>query len=87
MDENETKYEYFSWAIGMIDKREVSWEDTKDPEACNAGKASVSRDPECTPFQWDETKNASKITQLFNYIKAVPFFYVKSHSGSNLFII
>ncbi|XP_024867549.1 maltase 1-like [Temnothorax curvispinosus] len=47
--------------IGMVDKRDISWEDTKDPQACNAGQAqynSVSRDPERTPFQWDATKNA-----------------------------
>ncbi|XP_029679953.1 maltase 1-like, partial [Formica exsecta] len=47
--------------IGMVDKTDISWANTQDPEACNAGKdhyASVSRDPERTPFQWDATKNA-----------------------------
>ncbi|XP_071628959.1 maltase 1-like isoform X1 [Temnothorax longispinosus] len=47
--------------IGMVDKRDISWEDTKDPQACLAGQAqylSVTRDPERTPFQWDATKNA-----------------------------
>lgn len=49
--------------IGMVDKRDISWEDTQDPQACNAGKEQykkVSRDPERTPFQWDATKNAGK---------------------------
>ncbi|XP_020278781.1 maltase 1-like [Pseudomyrmex gracilis] len=47
--------------IGMLDKRDISWEDTKDPQACNAGKdkyQSQSRDPNRTPFQWDGTINA-----------------------------
>ncbi|KAL6264517.1 hypothetical protein P5V15_004625 [Pogonomyrmex californicus] len=47
--------------IGMVDKRDISWNDTKDPQACNAGQAqymNVSRDPERTPFQWDATRNA-----------------------------
>ncbi|GAB1869739.1 alpha-glucosidase [Camponotus japonicus] len=47
--------------IGMLDKRDISWEDTQDPQACNAGKdkyRSLSRDPNRTPFQWDATKNA-----------------------------
>ncbi|XP_072743584.1 maltase 1-like [Anoplolepis gracilipes] len=47
--------------IGMLDKRDISWEDTQDPQACNAGKdkyQSRSRDPNRTPFQWDATKNA-----------------------------
>lgn len=57
--------------IGMVDKRDISWEGTKDPQACNAGKATyanVSRDPERTPFQWDATKNAGKIAQLLHYV-------------------
>jgi len=47
--------------IGMVDKRDISWEDTQDPQACNAGKehyAAASRDPERTPFQWNAEKNA-----------------------------
>lgn len=47
--------------IGMLDKRDISWEDTQDPQACNAGKdkyQNQSRDPNRTPFQWDATKNA-----------------------------
>ncbi|XP_043493243.1 maltase 1-like [Polistes fuscatus] len=51
---------YYGEEIGMVDKRDISWEDTKDPQACNAGKdkyQSQSRDPNRTPFQWDKSKN------------------------------
>lgn len=50
--------------IGMLDKSDISWEDTQDPQACNAGRdkyQSRSRDPNRTPFQWDATKNAGKL--------------------------
>ncbi|KAM7353268.1 maltase 2-like isoform 2-T2 [Cochliomyia hominivorax] len=47
--------------IGMEDFRDISWEDTVDPPARNAGPDNykkVSRDPERTPFQWNSEKNA-----------------------------
>ncbi|GAB0089228.1 Maltase A2 [Sergentomyia squamirostris] len=47
--------------IGMEDYREISWEGTKDPAACNTNPTTFmkfSRDPERTPFQWDNEKNA-----------------------------
>lgn len=41
---------------------EVTWEQTKDPAACNTHDPinfyKVSRDPARTPYQWDDTKNA-----------------------------
>lgn len=43
--------------IGMTDVR-ISWEESKDPAACNAGEelyAEKSRDPCRTPFQWDDS--------------------------------
>ncbi|KAM0734205.1 Alpha-glucosidase [Formica fusca] len=46
--------------IGMEDTW-MSWEDTKDPQGCNAGKENyekASRDPARTPFQWDNTTSA-----------------------------
>lgn len=40
----------------------VSWEDTKDPQACNTNDPinywKHSRDPNRTPFHWDDSKNA-----------------------------
>lgn len=47
--------------IGMLDHRDISWEDTQDPQACNneqEGYQQRSRDPQRTPFQWDSTKNS-----------------------------
>lgn len=52
---------YYGEEIGMVDKKDISWEDTQDPQACNAGKdkyQSRSRDPNRTPFQWNGGKNA-----------------------------
>ncbi|GAB1861578.1 alpha-glucosidase [Camponotus japonicus] len=46
--------------IGMEDTW-ISWEDTKDPQGCIAGKEGyekASRDPARTPFQWDNTISA-----------------------------
>ncbi|XP_055632789.1 maltase 1-like [Toxorhynchites rutilus septentrionalis] len=47
--------------IGMEDFRDISYEDTKDPQGCNLGPESykwASRDPQRTPFHWDDTFNA-----------------------------
>ena len=47
--------------IGMLDYRDISWEDTLDPQGCNVGKDNykwASRDPQRTPFQWDSTDYA-----------------------------
>lgn len=47
--------------IGMVDYRDISWEDTVDPAACNTNRdvyKKFSRDPERTPFQWDAEANA-----------------------------
>jgi alpha-glucosidase len=48
--------------IGM-ENTWISWEDTKDPQGCNAGKDAyerASRDPARTPFQWDNTTSAGR---------------------------
>ena len=43
--------------IGMLDYRNISWDDTLDPQACNTNDPDnyefKSRDPQRTPFQWD----------------------------------
>lgn len=52
---------YYGEEIGMIDKTDISWEDTQDPQGCNAGKErfqTQSRDPFRTPFQWNGEVNA-----------------------------
>jgi len=55
--------------IGMEDTW-ISWEDTKDPQGCNAGKdvyEKASRDPARTPFQWDNTTSAGIRIYLSNF--------------------
>ncbi|XP_001851486.2 maltase A3 [Culex quinquefasciatus] len=50
--------------IGMTDVF-ISWSDTVDPAACNAGEAlyaEKSRDPVRTPFQWDDSAFAGFTT-------------------------
>lgn len=49
--------------IAMEDKLDISWKETQDPQACNAGEEHYkehSRDPNRTPFQWDNTTNAGE---------------------------
>lgn len=51
---------YYGEEIGMTDEY-ISWEETVDPQGCRAGKAHYltnSRDPERTPFQWDDSVSA-----------------------------
>ncbi|KAL6428415.1 hypothetical protein ACFW04_008591 [Cataglyphis niger] len=55
---------YYGEEIGMVDKTDISWEDTQDPQACIAGKdkyQSRSRDPARTPFQWNFHHNADNV--------------------------
>uniref|UniRef100_A0A182K2M2 alpha-glucosidase n=1 Tax=Anopheles christyi TaxID=43041 RepID=A0A182K2M2_9DIPT len=47
--------------LGMVDHRDISYEDTLDPQGCNLGPVDykwASRDPQRVPFQWDDTFNA-----------------------------
>lgn len=48
--------------IGMLDYRDISWDMTLDPQACNTNDPNnykdASRDPERTPYQWDATAYA-----------------------------
>lgn len=44
--------------IGMVDHPSIDYEHTQDPQACNFNNASylfMSRDPQRSPFQWDDT--------------------------------
>lgn len=45
----------------MVDHRDISYADSRDPQGCNAGEENykwASRDPQRTPFQWDSSINA-----------------------------
>ncbi|XP_055681560.1 maltase 2-like isoform X2 [Lutzomyia longipalpis] len=47
--------------IGMEDNVEISWEESRDPAACNTNSTlymKFTRDPERTPFQWSDDANA-----------------------------
>jgi alpha-glucosidase len=48
--------------IGMLDYRDISWDKTLDPQACNTNDPNnykdASRDPQRTPFQWDSSAYA-----------------------------
>lgn len=47
--------------MAMEDNREISWEDTSDPWACNANPVvykNLSREPQRSPIQWDGSLNA-----------------------------
>ena len=53
--------------IGMLNNFDISWEETVDPQGIGCGEENYldeycSRDPERTPFQWDDTKNAGFTT-------------------------
>lgn len=50
--------------IGMLDTW-VSWENTQDPQACNTDPERYeahSRDPNRSPFQWDATTSAGRMS-------------------------
>jgi len=56
-------YTFQGEELGMVDYRELSWEETVDPPARNVGEKlyqEVSRDPVRTPFQWNNETNAGK---------------------------
>ncbi|XP_058124503.1 maltase 2-like [Anopheles ziemanni] len=52
---------YYGEEIGMEDNREISFEDTQDPQAANTNPdvyQEFTRDPVRTPFQWDNSAYA-----------------------------
>ncbi|XP_039484729.1 maltase 2-like isoform X2 [Drosophila santomea] len=61
--------------LGMVDYRELSWEDTVDPPARNVGEEhykEVSRDPVRTPFQWSNKTNAGFSTATKTWLPVHP---------------
>ena len=57
-----TAVTYYGEEIGM-ENAFLTWEETVDPQARNTDPqryAEFSRDPERTPLQWDNTKNAGE---------------------------
>uniref|UniRef100_A0A182P5M2 alpha-glucosidase n=1 Tax=Anopheles epiroticus TaxID=199890 RepID=A0A182P5M2_9DIPT len=63
--------------IGMVDYRDMSWEDSLDPQGCNVGPEQYkwkSRDPQRTPFQWDDTFNAGFSTANRTWLPVYPYF-------------
>nr|XP_029715278.1 maltase 2-like isoform X3 [Aedes albopictus]XP_029715279.1 maltase 2-like isoform X3 [Aedes albopictus] len=66
---------YYGEEIGMLDFKDIPWEDTKDPTARNTNKQvymDFSRDPERTPFQWDESLNAGFSTAAKTWLPVNP---------------
>lgn len=62
---------YYGEEILMLDNRNISWEQTDDPQAKNTNSSyylEVSRDPVRTPFQWDATTSAGFSTNVTTWL-------------------
>ncbi|XP_011301861.1 maltase 2 [Fopius arisanus] len=65
---------YYGDEIGMED-RNMTFNETVDPAGCNAGPQRYrlkSRDPERTPYQWDNTTNAGFSTGNTTWLPVHP---------------
>ncbi|XP_059617629.1 maltase 2-like [Phlebotomus argentipes] len=66
---------YYGEEIGMEDFRGISWEDTKDPQACGSNETvyqQYTRDPVRTPMQWDDSENAGFSTSANPWLPLHP---------------
>lgn len=65
----------------------LSWNDTVDPAACNSNPqiyTKFSRDPERTPFQWNDKKNAGFSTATKTWLPVADNFKeVNVHKEEN----
>ncbi|XP_067013714.2 maltase A1 [Anabrus simplex] len=69
-----TAVTYNGEEIGMEDTF-ISWEQTKDPQALNAGEERYelfTRDPERTPFQWNDSTSAGFSTNPQTWLPVNP---------------
>lgn len=65
----------------MVDLREISYEDTQDPQGCNLGPENykaASRDPVRTPFQWSSEQNAGFSTAEKTWLPVRPNYVYKN---------
>ncbi|XP_055639689.1 maltase 1-like [Toxorhynchites rutilus septentrionalis] len=63
--------------IGMLDFRDITYEDSRDPQGCNVGSEEYkwkSRDPQRTPFQWDDSYNAGFSNASKTWLPIHPYF-------------
>lgn len=67
----------------------ISWNDTVDPAACNTDPTvyeKYSRDPERTPFQWDDTTSAGFSINPKTWLPVAPDYKevnVKTENSAN----
>lgn len=63
--------------IGMVDFRDITYEESQDPQGCNVGPEEYkwkSRDPQRTPFQWDDSYNAGFSNASKTWLPIYPYF-------------
>ncbi|XP_051858906.1 LOW QUALITY PROTEIN: maltase 1 [Drosophila albomicans] len=66
---------YYGEELGMEDYRDISYEQTVDQPACDAGDVDykwISRDPERTPMQWNDEKSAGFSSNASTWLPVNP---------------